>query len=798
MKSKTAVFVLGSLSITGAVAGCGSSASDPSYPDYSSSRASLHRAQGCDGLLGDLKTDATYKINRTVNAEIAAVRACIAQYGEASCAYSAYAVEPTAVAGSERSGATQDLGAAAPTAGAGSSSASAHSDTNTQVAGVDEADIVKTDGKNLYVLHGNTFRIVRAWPATDMHELSSLALEGDPQEMFVADGRAVIYSQVNGAAIFQQAGVTPRAQYQDFGSSAGDPGSASASPSSPTSGPAPSGAYAPLTKITVLDLTGDSPRVTREVYFEGNYLTSRRVGPHVRTVFQGFAQGPELSTGFEASNQPNSPPTTGSEVIGLLDALRATNVAIVAKSQLSDWIPFTFTRGPGGTITTSTIACEDFYIPNPGSTQAGFSEVASINLDDPTSAPNETGIVGQVDTVYADETSMYLAAHAWTETPVSWGRGTAVASTEPAGPGTAGGTPADSGGSPKPQSLRTLSPPPSLVPVTLTKTHVHRFDFADPDVPAYVATGTVNGSTKDQFSMDQRDGNLRIATSESIVYVDPTNQNQSGGAAIAAPPSGSSVQSPSVINHMFVLAPRGSSLDIVGDVGPIAPNESTQSVRFVGARGYIVTSRQVDPLFAIDLVDPRAPKLLGQLTIPGFSEYMQPLDDNHLLTIGRDADANGRTKGVTLQMFDVTNGAAPVLTQRFAYGASEYGFSEAEYNHKAFTYFPDRQLLAFPYFAYGPNGARSSLELFRVDVSNGFAKIGSVDATDLVKDHAKGYGCGYYQPDVRRGIFLDTFVYSLSYGGIDVRDTANLAQTMPGLALPAPQPNPGYGPPCAE
>ena len=223
-------------------------------------------------------------------------------------------------------------------------------------------------------------------------------------------------------------------------------------------------------------------------------------------------------------------------------------------------------------------------------------------------------------------------------------------------------------------------------------------------------------------------------------------------------------------------------------------------MRFVGQRGYVTTFRQIDPLFVVDLSTPTALKVLGALTIPGFSEYMQPIDDNHLLTIGRNADANGHEQGLALKIFDVTNGASPTVVHEFAYTGQEYGSSDAEYDHKAFTYFAEKGLLAFPYYAYGTGvngGMHSSLELFKVDLAGGFTKLGSVDSTTIEQSSPQGYCGGYYGPSVRRGVFLENFVYSVSYAGVVAKDTNNLAAAGAQVALPAPQINSGYGPVCA-
>jgi hypothetical protein len=333
-----------------------------------------------------------------------------------------------------------------------------------------------------------------------------------------------------------------------------------------------------------------------------------------------------------------------------------------------------------------------------------------------------------------------------------------------------------------------------------TKTHIHKFDFtADAGFPNYVASGTVAGNVKDQFSLDDKDGYLRVATSESRMYLDqdgkylePTFPGNTSGPQ----------DRPQIVNHVFTMGVSGGWLDLTGDVGELAPNEQIYSVRFIAGRGYVVTFRRTDPLFVIDLTNPTAPTKIAELTIPGFSEYMHPLDATHLLTIGRAASSTGQAQGLQLQIFDVTDGTNPVLAHKFTYSSSQYGTSEAESNHKAFTYFAEQGTLAFPYYAYAPNGSttgggmHSSLELFHVDAGSGFAKLGSIDHTSLVASNPYGYCGGYYGPEVRRGVFLDNFVYSISYGGIIAKDINNLAGAGSQLALPSPVANTGYGPSC--
>lgn len=836
MQTKTSLFLLVALASASAI-GCGSGGS--SGERLGTARAALHRAKSCGDLLDDLRADAAFKMNRSIDAQIRSTKECIQYLGDEACGfYSGSYPGPERGYGEAPSAGADDAATAPPSASPSDpgEGASSYSETNTQVGGVDEADIVKNDGKYLYVLHGRAFKVIQAWPATELAEASAIDIEGSPTEMFVADGKVVVYSVVNGTDVFAAAGVTPKQGYSDFGYGYGYGGGVSVDAASPMPYPT-SGPYAPLTKITVLTLAGTTPSVAREVYFEGNYLSSRRVGSHVRTVLQSHQYGPQLKRGiyelFEPTVGPDGSysqpdyPQTGTETIAALEKLRSDNLATLNATKVEDWLPYTFVKD-GDAINAKTVACEDFYVPTTGSTESGLTEVASLDLSDPAAVPRETAILGHASTVYASADTLYLAARGWVEPPYvsQYGSGGSAGSgsspplppddwgtvDEPSGqnpnpPPEAGGGPDTPPGDPKPPtpglkpaSLRALDATDNakVVAWSPTVTHVHKFEFAtDAGFPNYVASGTVPGTVHNQFSLDDKDGRLRIATTEDRQYVTTDGQyvySDSSPPRPGVPPPAR----PGMVNHLYVLEEQGPWLEIVGDVGDLAPNERIYSARFVGNRGYMVTFRQVDPLFVVDLSNPAQPTLLGELKIPGFSEYMHPLDDNHLLTIGRNADDMGRQEGLQLQIFDVTDGANPIQKHVFTYSGDEYGASEAEYDHKAFTYFADKKLLAFPYYAYDSQDGtmRSSLELFKVDLGAGFTKVGSIDHTALFEENPYGYCGGYYRPSVRRGVFLENFVYSVSYGGVVVKDANDLLAPGPELAFSSPEINEGYGPAC--
>jgi len=751
MQTKTALALLAAVACP-LVLGCSSSGSSPGAP-LANTSAALRRTQSCQDLTLTLREDARSKLNRRIDAEIRAIREGYTNYYRGSGVVGidpSFGAEVNAgAAPGNGQGAQTDDAAAMP----------AHSETETQVKGVDEADIVKADGTKLYVLHGQKFLIVDAWPAAKLGLAGGIAIEGTPLEMFVANGRAVVFSRADGTALYAAAGVAPRTSYSDaYGSRVYDE-AADIAPGNSNG----ASAQNPLTKVTVLALDGSNASVLRELYFEGDYLSSRRVASKVRLVLQGGAHGPTLDYNpvfpaqTSATGQYQAP--SQAEQIAAWDALRAKNLAAIDKTQYSDWVPLSFGKDSGA-VRAGSMDCDEFYVPTAGSTEFGMTQIQAFDLDVPTEPPHAVAIVGATDTVYGNFDSMVLAGRAYMDPWLV--RTSYVTATD------ANGT----------------SLPPAPVE-TLNYTHLHLFDVvSDAFQPQYVASGTVPGDVRDQFALDEKQGFVRVTTTE----------RRSG------PPLSDGRQNE--VSHVFVLKNGAEGLALHGDAGPIAPGEQLYATRYIGDKAYVVTWHVTDPLFVIDLADAAHPKILGELKIPGFSEYMHPLDDTHLLTIGRETDetghqhtADGYWYGLSIQVFDVTDPLKPALAHKYIYGGGDFATSEATQNHKAFTYFDDRKLLAFPYVrqagfgASANSGPSSTLEVFHVDVASGIQKLGSVDHSSLLgttPDGSYGYCGGYFDGSVRRGVFFENVVYSISYGGIVASDVATLATPMNSLKLEAP------------
>lgn len=613
-----------------------------------------------------------------------------------------------------------------------------HSETNNQVEGVDEADIVKTDGVHMYVAHGNELVVLNSWPASDTAITGGVDIEGNVVELFAREGMVVVFSTLN-----DQGDLIAPVTRADGDGFMGDGDGAALYYGSP------------FTKITLIDASGDQPVVKRELLIEGSYLSSRRHDNIVRAVIQGGFRTPPLYSANIVYSDPWGREYEQEEIDRQVDAWRDRMIAGVRATTVDDWLP-TEREVMDGVLTPPDRRCTDFYAPPAGLSEYGLTNIVSFDMLDETSSLGGAVVLGASDQVYSN-TETFLLAH---------------------------------------QDYRW-----DARLIERERTVLHLFDL-DGDDTSYKASGFVPGHIVDQFSLDEQDGVVRLTTSTRLsrdFLSDVAEASDDGWNDVATLRT--------TDNRVITLRAENESLvragisDALGEDG-----EEIFSTRFVGDRAYVVTFRQTDPLTVVDLSDPSDLTILGELHIPGFSDYMHPIDADHLLTIGRNVDETGFDRGLMLQIFDVSDPTDPQLAQRFAY--MQDGWSEANTNHKAFTFFqPDADvpydgLLAFPFVSY--NGPFSStLEVFQVSIADGFTRVGSVDHSPLVQTCYSNFGtmfdpfffdpylCG--TPEVRRGMFAfgvdgeeEQYLYSLSYGGVIVHDLADLTNAIATVQFPAP------------
>jgi hypothetical protein len=304
-----------------------------------------------------------------------------------------------------------------------------------------------------------------------------------------------------------------------------------------------------------------------------------------------------------------------------------------------------------------------------------------------------------------------------------------------------------------------------------TDSFVHKFKLSGTDT-GYVGSVALPGHILNQFAMDENNGVLRVASTKG--WVPDT----------------------SVISYLTTFGDQVGKLVQLGQVGGIAPEEDIRSVRFDGNRGFVVTFKKTDPLFVFDLSDATKPTLLGELQIPGFSTYMQPLDDNHLLAIGFTADDMGSFawfNGIQIQIFDVTDLANPQLQWKKVIGTRGSN-SEALTNHLAFNYFAPKKMLALPITVcegggngtYATNMTFAGLMAFDISLDTGISEHGRMPFVDASTVSATA-NCDTWWTDskslVKRSIFMDDFVYGLSDAQLRVAGLSTMSSVLQSVSL---------------
>ncbi len=286
----------------------------------------------------------------------------------------------------------------------------------------------------------------------------------------------------------------------------------------------------------------------------------------------------------------------------------------------------------------------------------------------------------------------------------------------------------------------------------------------------YVAEGFVPGWVLNQFSMDEHDGYFRIATTEGHVS---RSRNSS-------------------TSSVYVL---NSSLGIVGRVEGLAPGEQIYSARFMGSRCYLVTFKKVDPLFVVDLSEPKSPRVLGKLKIPGYSNYLHPFDENHLIGVGKEtveAEEGDFAwyQGVKLSLFDVSDVSNPRELAKLEIGDRGTD-SPVLRDHRAFLFSRSRRLLVMPvlvaeidsdaYSGSVPANAHGeyvyqSAYVFHVSLTDGFIIRGKITHLDGKDDLLKS---GYYfesQYSVERSLYIEDVLYTISKGMIKMNSLEDLEE----------------------
>lgn len=474
--------------------------------------------------------------------------------------------------------------------------------------------------------------------------------------------------------------------------------------------------------VTVIDLADRAaPRIVGEYRFEGDLLDSRRIGNKLYLAQATHVWFDDLEY------WPDLPFDSGlpaNEIDAAFDALRDRNVERIRARTLDAWLPRFWRAAADGTFADdSGSPITDCTDVHVPSVFSGQNLLSLVTLDLDRGVVDGSTIQGAWGNLYASREAIYIGATNW-EFFWWWAPG---------------------------------SDAPDV------QTHIHKFAFDAGGVARYSASGKVVGYALNQFSFDEYAGHLRVATTDGFGW---WNGNQTE-------------------SRVTVLKQEAHELQQTGLVTGLGPEERIFGVRFLGERGYVVTFREVDPLYVVDLADPTNPRVAGELKIPGFSSYLHPLAEGFLLTAGRAGDDDGNIGGIKIEVFDVRDPARPQSVTTAEVGSDWNTWSDVLWDHKAFVYFGARNLLAIPVSGWTQSVSprawwgeyKSELALFHV-TTEAIETLPSISHMGFFETlggsgSCRGYG-GYGQAQIFRGIFADDYVYSLSQLGVQVHDTRSL------------------------
>jgi hypothetical protein len=498
-----------------------------------------------------------------------------------------------------------------------------YSGTNTQEVGVDEGDIVETDGRFVYVAGPDGLRIVSV---ADAEVIAEPALPQGSHQLLLDGSRLVVVTS--------------------------------------------SWSGSPDTIVSLFDVADPSaPTLLRRSHLEGYVVATRAVDGVARLV---------ISTSFDQRLPFVRPDQFGLDE----DSALERNKQIIAQSQIEDWLPRWFDEAGDGSFGSMQPALGCDLVAAPGQFAGlGISWIASLEVLGDGTPVGSAGIVSTGDTVYASTDNLYIATQNW-----DWHWGVPMPTDTDSSSSTGGRPDVEPG------------PPPTLI---------HQFRLDAGTGAGYVASGEVAGRLLNQFAMSEHNGDLRVATTTD-------DWGRFGD------------QSESTV---FVLRPDGTDLEQISSISGLGKGEQIYSVRFIGDVGYVVTFRQIDPLYVLDLSDPADPVLDGELKIPGYSAYLHPVGDGLLLGVGQDATETGRTTGTQLSLFDVSDPTNPQRISTLPIG----GQSEVEWDHKAFLFWPADGTIVLPVSpGWGDCGPEVDCLAKEITGAGGGAVVAELNGRELV------------------------------------------------------------------
>ncbi|MEU6858267.1 beta-propeller domain-containing protein [Glycomyces sp. NPDC046736] len=540
---------------------------------------------------------------------------------------------------------------------AGASSAEADpgsfSETNNAVAGVDEPDLVKTDGVFVYAVAGTALRVVDTRSGEVVAERPFDESQWGHQLFLGDDELLLMYSE------YHELGGEHLTQYSDeFRIERLDP-----------------------TTLEVLDAFA----------MDGSMVDARLVEGEVRLA---------------VSTQPRIDEVW--DVMWRQDATEEDVAEALRETEIEDWLPSYSVNGEDAVVDCGEVA-------HPERFSGSSVTVFALPADGAWESVEPHTVMADGDTVHGTVDSLYVAHFDYSWAPE------------------------------EPQS----------------ETEIYRFHFEDGS-PRLAGEAAVPGSLLNQYSLSEYDGHLRVASTESPNWgwACPANASCVWGGDFAeeAAPSKSTVT---------VFAVGAGELTETGSVTDLGVGEQIYAVRFMGPVGYVVTFRQTDPLYTVDLSDPAEPVVTGELKITGYSAYLHPVAPGRLLGVGQEATEEGRATGLQVSLFDTGAAEATVLDQYFRADA----YSPIEYDPHAFLYWAEESVAVMPYTQWNSD---YTYETGAVVLAVGDDSL----AEEAAISHAgNASGAQDYQLEITRALVIDGQLWTVSNSGLQANALGDYAQT---------------------
>lgn len=513
-----------------------------------------------------------------------------------------------------------------------------YSKTNTQVQGVDEADIVKTDGIYIYYLANEKLTIINTENASQMKEMSNIEFDETftPKELFLNNDKIIV---IGTRFEYDEREKRIGIDYDYFYPSYMDK------------------TYTSAKIYNIQDKA--NPTLERTVEVEGSYLTARMIDSNVYIVSNKYMYYAYICNKYKSTELNED-----------------------------DFKPHYLDTATSNETKSINFDCI-YYIPEFEDTN--YLNIAAFNITNNQEA-NVESYLGAGEEIYASKENLYV-----TKTKYDYERKNKTSIT----------------------------------------TEIYKFNLNNAKC-TFAKAGDVPGSVLNQFSMDESNGYFRIATTDSTSWDSENNTN-----------------------NLYVL---NENLETVGKIEGLAKGERIYSVRFMGNRAYMVTFVQTDPLFVIDLSNPTTPTVLGELKIPGYSKYLHPYDETHLIGIGEDTEVVNYgygdsvvTNGMKIAMFDVTDPNNPQELYKVKIG-KKGTYSELLYNHKALLFSKEKNIIAFPISITGDdyNVTFQGAIVYGVSLEKGF------ELKTKISNSATDYDRYYSRNRVERIIYIKDTLFTLS------------------------------------